>query len=79
MGGELLAVTAYTGMDDALALESLVGACESLHDAAADLAIAASLARSPSLATDAHVLAAAVEGELDAVLATFRRGLANQD
>jgi predicted nucleic acid-binding protein len=64
---------------DTHALASLVGACEALHAAAADLAMASALARSPSLATDAHLLALAVEGELDAVLGALRRRLHEQD
>lgn len=53
--------------------ESVVRAFESLNDAAADLTVAAMFATNPPLASDARILAEAVEREMAAVLAMLHR------
>lgn len=59
--------------NDTLAVDALAGAVDALKDAAADLTVATALAPCPSLASDATVLAEAIELELLAVLAVLAR------
>jgi len=59
--------------DYTLAFDALASAVDALNDAAADLAVATTMATCPILASDANVLAEAIEVELLAVLAVLER------
>ncbi len=59
--------------DYTLALDTLASAVDALKDAAADLSLATAMAPCTSLASDANVLAEAVERELLSVVAVLER------